>query len=243
MEITLKEDNGLFFDGVPTLVVVDVVLNDGRRVKFPYEAGRTISDLYLDLSCLKVPEKVAAEVMARTDPPTFKLAHSVEVPDVVHQVPQPVSRETPDPNKIEKGDIVRCIFLENRNDHAGNPATIDLAVGGMYRVTKVVQGGFMVLDDHAPMKFNLFLARHEVELAKKGEPIEKKKLFLEEGVNCPKCNTLVYCGLHNGFYIGKCECGQGINVSRKDFKDGQRGNTNSSPVEPGQSSGSLQEAV
>lgn len=214
MTITISEDNGFLFGGVPSLVVVTVTFDNGKQMRFPYTAEKAISALYEDLSRLNtdaVPDKPLAEIVT--------LAPFMAVPEPKKE-PLAVNKSS----EIEKGDIVECIHLENRNDHAGSKATEDIVVGGKYRVTKVLPGGYECLDDTAPLQFKLFLMRHEVKLFAKGKAQEKKKVFLEEGIHCHKCSEIVYCGLHDGFYVGKCECGESIRKSRQEVKGGQAGN-------------------
>ena len=303
MTITIGEDNGFLFGGIPSLVVVAVTFDDGRVVRFPYPADKPINALYADLAKLNndnpmLPDdKVALDksfilrmlamyTETRAAGTSMELiAEAVgvfkrsleqkkvlggmnksEVPfvpataeDINRSIKQIQTMEFPEsklrktlgvddvppanPTKIEKGDIVRCVFLENRNDHAGAPATIDLSVGGIYRVHKCVPQGYQVIDDNAPMKFIMFLARHEVELVEKGKPIEKKVLFIEREFNCPKCNLMIYCELHNGFFIGKCDCGQDIKISLKEANRGQGGDPNAETAQLGGASGNVQAAV
>lgn len=217
MEIKLGEDDGFLNGGVPRLVVVSVTYDDGRCVRFPYVASQTISGLYQELA------KVAGNPL----PMPLAQAHFDNGVKTVNRIAEGVMADVQPLNGvIEKNDIVKCIFLENRNDHAGSPATIDLVVGGLYRVTKVLAGGYEVLDDKAALKLKLFLMKHEVELVEKHKVMPKKKMFLEEAMTCPKCHENKYCSLIDGFYEGKCDCGQFIRVSRKEFKDGQAGNRN-----------------
>lgn len=230
MTITIGEDNGFLFGGIPSLVVVAVTFDDGRVVRFPYPADKPINALYADLAKLNNDNPMLPDDM---EFPESKLRKTLGVDDV----------PPANPTKIEKGDIVRCVFLENRNDHAGAPATIDLSVGGIYRVHKCVPQGYQVIDDNAPMKFIMFLARHEVELVEKGKPIEKKVLFIEREFNCPKCNLMIYCELHNGFFIGKCDCGQDIKISLKEANRGQGGDPNAETAQLGGASGNVQAAV
>jgi hypothetical protein len=232
-KIELSEDNGFLFGGVPNLIVCTATFDDGRQVRFPHSALGSISDLYADLNGIK-SESMPAGVL-------LKLAS----PDIVQILPEPAIEplKDVDPNKIEKGDIVKCIFLENRNDHMGSPATVDLAVGGLYRVVKVLTNGYSVLDDSAGLKLPMTLFNHEVKLHEKHKPYVKKQLFLSEDVSCPKCNTATSCGLHSGFYVGTCECGQEIRISREEVKGGQGSNRSVKAVESGTVAGDVQEVV
>jgi hypothetical protein len=200
MKIELMEDNGLFFGGIPSLIMCACTFDDGRVVRFPYEAGKTIAGLYKDLAGMNKGEKVLTPI-------TLFKPQADPLPITIQAIQR-------DMTKIEKGDTVTCVFLTNRNDHMGKPATEDLAVGGKYRVTKVLPGGYEVLDDAAPMKFKLFLARNEVELAEKGKPAMKKVTAKEVDLVCPECNETVYCADVKGIYTGKCECGKIVSQSK-----------------------------
>ena len=81
-------------------------------------------------------------------------------------------------------------------------------------MTKVLPGGYEVLDDAAPMKFKLFLMRNEVELTEKHKPFEKKVTAKEVDLKCSKCGETVYCALVDGVYTGKCECGEAVTQSK-----------------------------
>ena len=218
-KIELGEDNGFLFGGVPTLIVVTVYFLDGRSVRFPYTAEKTISALYEDMIRVVPETKLTPPSLT---PNADSIFGSTEVKSVEYDVVK-----SSNPNEIEKEDIVTLIKLEDR----GAGATVDLRIGGRYRVIRVggaeipghgrVVDSYDVIDDNASVPSRMFVFAHEVVLFKKHPPFEKKKLFLEEGITCPKCNNLVYCGLHDGFYVGKCDCGQEISVSREELKGGQ----------------------
>ncbi len=50
MQIQLCEDDGIFHDGVPTMVVLLVKFDDGKVKRIPYPAEKSISALYQDLN-------------------------------------------------------------------------------------------------------------------------------------------------------------------------------------------------
>ena len=52
MQITLCEDDSLFFDGIPQNVVIVVKFDDGKTRRFPYSAEKSISALYQDLKSI-----------------------------------------------------------------------------------------------------------------------------------------------------------------------------------------------
>ena len=49
MKIELAEDNGFLNNGVPSLVVLVVTTDDGKQRRIPYQADRTIQQLYEDV--------------------------------------------------------------------------------------------------------------------------------------------------------------------------------------------------
>ena len=216
MEIKLSEDNGFLFGGVPTLVVVTVTFDNGKVVRFPYQAEKAISALYEDLSRVNVEEVAKSFVLEVARPKEVKLS-----------VPRETVETVTNQNEIEREDIVTCIKVEDR----GQGATVDLHVGGEYRVLKVhaqsvtladgltkrVVNGYDIVDDTAPVQFRTFVAAHEVALARKHGPKPKKFLTKEVDLKCPGCGEVVYCGLQDGFYSGECQCGEAVGQTKEEW--------------------------
>lgn len=234
MQIILCEDDGMFHDGVPTLVVLVVKFDDGKQKRIPYPADRTISALYQDLISI-------APQVAQLHTPAVEindLSHEellVKISEIPKQV-EVLSKDMPSrlrqaidkSNIIEKEDIVTLIKLdEGRN----KDATCLLVVGNEYRVISVaadrvtlpgndfistVVRGYDVVDDKADRQERTRVFPNEVSLARKRTaPIIAKVSAIEEILACPSCaapNALV---LEGSEFKGTCEaCQQDIVIAR-----------------------------
>lgn len=69
MQIMLGEDDAMFFAGVPRNIVVTVVMDDGKKVKFPYDARKSMASLYKDIRdfCLNVSRVPFGEISCFTE--------------------------------------------------------------------------------------------------------------------------------------------------------------------------------
>ena len=102
MRIELNEDDGVFFGGTPKNIVVTVTMDDGKKVKFPYSASKSMASLYKDIRKF-CPQAPAVTI---DDEPQF--------PFVKRDISQDKHLVISDPKKIEREDIVSCIHLEKR---------------------------------------------------------------------------------------------------------------------------------
>lgn len=211
MKIEIGEDNGFLFGGVPSLVVVSVLFDDGRCVRFPYPADKPINALYDDLKKVTPKDIPALPIDKIVATARFIEAAKNLMPDVVH--------ETSKSNGIETGDFVSCVKVEDR----GQGATVDLHIGGEYRVLKVnakdvdtgdqvhhIVDGYDVIDDKAPVPVRMFVFAHEVVFVRKGNPKTKKgPMLFEEITDCPSCGDKVAAVVIDGELRGKCDkCGE-----------------------------------
>lgn len=231
MQITLCEDDGIFHDGTPTMVVLVVKFDDGKQKRIPYAAGRTISALYQDLNNIapKLSESVQTwvDLVEQEDPKVDKMALSAK--EMIKSLePKRMMPATDKSNIIEKEDIVTLIRLdEGRNKEA----SCDLVVGHEYRVisviatvvtlpgedktTRMVQGYDVVNDQGArPERTRVYPS--EVTLkSKRISPIIKKELVISEIIPCPHCNVPNALALEGSAYKGVCtDCNLDIEISR-----------------------------
>ena len=191
MDIKISEDNGFLFGGVPTLVVVTVTFDNGKVVRFPYTAEKAISALYEDLSRVNQDEVKTTPVIIHPSPVNIHPGA-----DVIEKTFPPIV-DTSRTNEIEREDIVTCVKVEDR----GQGASVDIHVGGQYRVLKVhgkslsmgdgqtrqMIDGYDVIDDQAPVPFRVYVFAHEVSLLRKHGVKAKKFLTKEVDLKCPKC--------------------------------------------------------
>jgi hypothetical protein len=111
MEIRLGESDSLIHSGKAKMIIVHVTLNDGRKFQFPYKASTPIWKLYEAVAKIK-EEPVVVPMQAGVS-----LVSSATAGAEISSVFVPAS-----PNgEIKKGDIVRCIKVEDR----GQGATVD----------------------------------------------------------------------------------------------------------------------
>lgn len=208
MQITLCEDDSFLHGGVPKNIVVMVTLDDGKKIRFPYAADKSMSSLYSDIN--ENISKIKTVVCLPQSP--------VEVPPSVVAIPPKAlsPSSTGDISKIEREDLVRCVRLEPR----GEGATVDIAMGDVVRVLKVLKNvlggpdgklrdiinGYEVVNDSHPVKRRIFVFPHEVELVSKRklQGIEAVK-EIEEILDCPVCrDERVSCVLQGSDFHGSC---------------------------------------
>lgn len=231
MQITLCEDDGIFFDGVPRNVVIVVKFDDGKQVRLPYSADKTLSALYSDLNAIapKVKQEgvfIPKDILSLAD--QFTAPKPKEVPRAEAVIERAPASAIDKSKIIEKEDIVTLIRLdEGRN----KDATCLLVVGNEYRVievkstgvtmpgrddiTRVVQG-YDVVDDHADRQERTRVYPHEVELKeKRRSPIINLVRKVEEILPCPSCNAPNALALEGSDFKGICsECKQEISIAR-----------------------------
>lgn len=221
MRVELCEDDGFLFNGTPKSIVVLVTADDGRKVKFPYNAKNSLAKLYMDARefCINVPHSTFID---NSELAMSKLSLRDSSKDKHFTLA--------DPNKIEREDIVRCIMLEKRED------SCSLKVGGEYRILKVhrkdfptgpngemqtVYDGYDVVDDNSPNPIRTMVFPHEVTLLRKRTPPNQKVRILEEIINCGFCQEPNALPLNEekNKYIGSCsKCSQPIEAERPSVK-------------------------
>lgn len=231
MQITLCEDNSLFHNGVPTLVVLVVKFDDGNQKRIPYPAGKTISELYQDLASIAPKVSNDAPVFI----PGMDLEQSAEFVNKFSSKPLPVTIQALEPkplidksNTIEKEDIVTLTMLDpGRN----KDATCNLIVGqelrvisvvstgvtlpGSDEITKIVQGYDVVNDKGDRLERTRVFPQEVALLRKRTSPVIAKNNVVSEILNCPSCNAPNALGLDGDTYKGTCtDCKSDIAITR-----------------------------
>ena len=185
MRIELCEDNSLINDGVPTLIVVDITKDDGTNIRMPYEADKTIQQLYADVS--KIPS-----LPTRKREMVFKENHKtqedINLNDALTDVLGDQSKT------IQSEDIVQCVHVVERDD--GLEEDMTPILGHEYRVIEVLKKGpnvmaYHVLDDKADTKIRIPVFPNEIKLLRKKPPLRPE----ERRVMRPSV-------------IKKCDCGE-----------------------------------
>jgi len=202
MKIELCEDNSFLNDGTPTLVVLVITLNDGKNVRIPYQADKTIQELYVDAN--KMIEKMGVHTNIN------------QIETFVNQsIPKTGSellgkKDENSANEIQREDIVKCVKKHPREAGADD----DLEVGNEYRVIFVKKKRdqvlyYDVLDDKAENRYRINVLPDEIELVRKRKPKTNpvKKNYKQEIISCD-CGEQNALDLIGDRYEGTCEkCG------------------------------------
>lgn len=224
MQITLCEDDGIFFDGVPRNVILLVKFDDGKQIRVPYSAEKSISAMYEDLNRI-APQAVNQEVVVSQA--------ALDIMNVNFKYkPLPVTIQALQPKEdksgvIEKEDIVTLIKLESR----GEGASCDLMVGHEYRVISIIGSGvtlpgsdkitqivhgYDVVNDNGDRPERTRVFPHEVALKRKRVPPPPMvKPLTEEILYCPMCAAANALILEGSAFKGICiGCQNDISIER-----------------------------
>src|ERR1039458_6429816 len=159
MTITLGESDSFLHGGKAEIIIVNVKLDNGKTVTFPFPAKNPIWKVYEAVS------KISEE----------KIITPIAVREEVISRPESVVLGSTDSSSIGREDLVKCVKLYPR----GEGATVDLKVGDIYRVLKIVKSGYEVIDDKAATPMRLFVFSDEVVFHQKRKPplpkVEGKK--------------------------------------------------------------------
>lgn len=215
MKIELCEDNGFMNDGKPTLIVLVVTRDDGKQLRIPYEADKTIQQLYID-----VQKVTKLEVLNKyVQDGSIDLFKAI-VKDVVETR---ISSESKDNvskvNEIGREDIVKCVRLEKDMDGNVNE---DISIGTEYRIIDIhkVNGQlhyYEVLDDSKGDKIRIPILPVEVELVRKFIPPPPRKQVFEISKKC-ECGEMNALDLNGDQYEGVCtnpNCGKTLIQKRE----------------------------
>jgi hypothetical protein len=216
MKIVLEENDSFIQpDNIATMIVVAVTKDDGKVVRFPYAAEKSMSALIQDINA-KIGNATASL------PRVVEVSGSLETASPVSKIPDAIRQLAGTEGKIQREDLVKCIMVDpSRTNMKGQAPTIDIEVGAIYRVLKVIMNGpnvasYEVVDDtdyhKAEIPRRIVALPNEVEFFEKRKPPMKKDLGrFEEIFPCPNCSKNVVCyKMDDDKYHGSCECGQPI---------------------------------
>lgn len=230
MQIMLCEDDSMFHNGVPTLVVLLVKFDDGKQKRIPYPADRTIAALYQDLV------SIAPQVAQDAQQSTFFSEEDIAVRELKTLIPEVklkvaanhINATLVNSSIIEKEDIVTLVRLDENRDKR---ASCDLVIGQEYRVisvistgvtmpgqdqiTKIAQG-YDVVNDKGDRPERTRVFPHEVALLRKRtSPVINKELIMSEILDCPHCTASNALGLNGSAFEGVCDqCREPIHIER-----------------------------
>jgi len=201
MKIELTDDNGVLHDGKPTLVVL--VIDGVKRI--PYEATKTIQELYEDVA--KMPLVLDSnEVLLPLNLSTSDI-HSPQVYTDQENKSAPMIDGLLIENVIQKEDIVKCIKVHERLEGAD----VDLEVGGEYRVLSIKKErgqvmSYDLMNDSSTNQFRITCTPDEVQLLRKRQPKTNpvKTDYKQEIMKCAVCSTDNALELVGDKYVGEC---------------------------------------
>ena len=208
MKIILEEnDSCIQSDGKAKMVIVAVTKDDGKIVRCPYAADKSISDLISD-----VTTKLGSVPVSEARPVETVPVSSTPIPPS-----QALSSLVGEVGKIKKEDLVKCVKLLPRDKMAPIDMVIfngDPAKGGIYRVLELPtdkRAYYEVIDDtdyhKAEIPRRVQAYPEEIEFFQKRKPpIPKVVGKFEEIFNCPNCQKRIVCTREDdNKYHGKCE--------------------------------------
>lgn len=225
MQISLQEDDGIFHDGVPQIVVLVVKFDDGKVKRIPYPAEKTIAALYQDLAA--IAPQVAAAPQAVIDAPGSLEEVHVRAAAAVKEANAPPKPLVDKSRVIEKEDIVTMSMMHERD----KGSTCLLVVGMDYRVIEVIGPrvtlpgrnditqliqGYDVIDDTAATPERMRVFPDEITLkSKRISEIIPKASQVEEILPCPACQAKNSLVLEGSEFKGKCaSCQADITIAR-----------------------------
>lgn len=208
MKIELCEDNGRFNNGVVSLVILQITQNDGSVVRVPYQADKTIQELYADVGKITLKE----------GPVLSGNKNNVFSSELLNQIDrEPHLKIVGKEHVIQNEDIVKCVKLHPRDPGSD----CDLVVGNEYRVIGSIRKGgtllfYEVLDDNSGTKIRIPTFPDEIELVSKFIPPPPRKQVFEITKKCPKCGEVNSLELNGNQYSGECtKCGVLLTQERK----------------------------
>ncbi len=209
MKIELCEDNGFLNDGKPTLVVL--VIDGVHRI--PYEATKTIQELYEDVAKMPLvldPDKVTLPLditPVSVQIPPENIIKTSDHTDFSKLSQEPNGKLILLTDEIEKEDIVKCVKVHPRLEGAD----VDLEVGGEYRVLSIKKErgqvmSYDLMNDNSKTQFRITCTPDEVELLRKRKiktnPV--KTDYKQEIMKCAVCHTENALELVGDKYVGEC---------------------------------------
>jgi hypothetical protein len=205
MNISIIGNDGILYPtGIPQLVIVNVIFDDGKKTTIPYPAGKTIQELFADLAAAgNIPNC---------------LAPMVPIDGGLVDTPTPaIPKILPDNSCFEPEDIVEC--LVKGEDNIARQVKSVFQIGKKFRLMEIIPSGkkifYHIIDDSAmqperiPVEEETFKASFKIFQKGKLEKIRKPNHIMEAIRVCPACskNFLLTQKERSGDYLGKCGCG------------------------------------
>ena len=223
MRIELCEDNGFLNNGKPTLVVLVITNDEGKQIRMPYEANKTIQDLYQDVGKIDSDSVLGMRAVfgplgeeRLSLPPEFKPALADKLAENIENEDRIIIDHA---TRIEREDIVKC--TNQKIDMDGN-VNEEIEVGKEYRVIDIIKSRgivafYEVLDDALDNKIRIPILPSEVELVSKHKIKPPKAQMFETTEKCSACGEISALILKGNTYEGSCQgCGVEMKKERKE---------------------------
>lgn len=215
------EDNGfLSDDGKPTLVVLVVTHDNGNKTRIPYEAGKTIANLYEDARRLACNPSAFLKINEQINKIEDIVTGRIPLVDLIPTDTNSQIKDRPsghDDLSIAREDQVKCIRQEKDIDGNVNE---EIEVGKIYRVIDIIKKNkrvsyYEVLNDEKNDKIRIAVFPSEIELFKKFVRTTPPRKMTFEMIERCDCGTQVAVLLNGDFYEGVCEvCNNTLKVRR-----------------------------
>jgi len=206
-------------DNSPTMIIVTILMEDGKTIQFPYDASKTLKQLDADI--LRAAERYDNRVSLREVQP---IKIDLKPGGINHfesdGSPSPENTAYNKSTKIELEDIVECVKVYPRDPNI--EASAIPVIGKQYRVfdKSTVQGikFFEVLDDASDNKKLIKVYSDEVKLVAKRPPLQpgqERVMNFQTTHKCP-CGEINALQINNeqNKYVGDCSCGRHLEVDR-----------------------------
>jgi hypothetical protein len=192
IKIELTDGDGdIHDDGLPRLIVVNVTYSGGKVKRFPWQADKSITELFGALGNVKVSRENIEESITKED---IEAVRKVVLADAG-------IRST----EIERGDIVKCVKINGQNLGPAAGGTIFLRKGALYEVQEVLQVGYEVVEVNGAEMRRILADFDEVELVEKGKLSRAAKdLTLTAVRKCPACGEDTAIPKGDNGYMGAC---------------------------------------
>src|SRR3989344_1894925 len=231
MQISIMEDNGLMCpDGRPTLVVLMVTTDEGKQMRVPYMADRTLQQVYEDVGKIApekiqiIPQESLSSVRKSRYPCTNEWHNGI-----THSGPRPngcpicggIWIETSVALSqaiavIQPEDIIECVNIPK--DVEDDPDG-EIKFGKQYRVVAINGtlhnvNHYEVIDDSSDFKIRINMLPHYCKLIKKFTPQLTTKKIRELSINCESCDAVNLLMSESNIFKGRCrKCGVWIETT------------------------------
>ena len=192
-QIILTDGDGdLHDDGLPRLIMAEIIYTDGKRKRFPYAVAE-LPGLFGKLGNVK------SQFVETLDIPQ----HHPNVPSITpDMLKTEKTAEQPFDGTFLPGDIVKCVKVNNRDVAFKGERWIE--EGKEYRIIQDEEGLCMV-DDTAPSPRRAYPEPDEIEFVRRPPKVAPRGTVAPETtIVCHTCGQDVCCSKRGQDYVGWC---------------------------------------